>query len=287
MSELSPQQAGALPRQWTLAQFTLHVLIEMVAMFRRAGSWTKRTASAGTKRAGTAIVRAATAVGSIRLPVSREAHAVVLSQLERFELQAIATARSVECRQKRTRALLALSRTAYEIGRDNQVFLKATLEELQVEHYWHRKQARIFNAAQLACSVAGLAAMSGHAVIARDAYLCGQGYNGKVIGVDRKIGMATAFADVAALLEAHYDRVAWLSTAMELACGIPEQAERTGAVNFVARKMVTDRIPPCDSPTIDKRFAVDTSAMDKLSAPAAIEKAAAAGSDHDEFSLVL
>lgn len=283
MSELSTPQADAIRRQWMLTQLLLHALADAFDLSKRAGLWSRRMLRTGASHVRTAASRAFAAIAALRLPVRHSVHARVTRQLERFEVQAVASVRGIECREKRTRALLALARTAYEIGRDNKAFLVATLDELHMEHYWQRKQQRTFSAAQLACSTAGLAAMSGHADIGRDAYLRGQGYNGKVTGVDRKIGMAIAFADVAALLEACYDRVAWLATAMELACGITENAERIGAVNHVARKMVIDRIPPCDDRAVDKRFAVDMAAM----APVRAEKAASSGSDYDEFNLVM
>lgn len=280
MADLSVPQAGAVPRQWLL-QMVLHALVDVGAFFRRAGLWSMRTLRAGAARAGRAASRASAAVAGIRLPVSRAAHVRVTRQLERFETQVIASVRAIECREKRTGTLLALARTSFEIGRDNRAFLAAVVDELRVEHYWMRKQARIFSAAQFACSVAGLAAMSGHAEIGRDAYLCGQQYDGKVTSVDRKIGLAISFADVARLLGAGYDQVAWLSTAMELASGIEHGAERFGAVNFVARKMVVDRIPPCDNHVVDRRFAVDVSAMAAIVVTAAAPKTVA----HDEFAL--
>jgi hypothetical protein len=207
----------------------------------------------------TVAVHAGSAIASVRLPVSHAKLSLVTRQLERFELQTITAARAIEFRERRTHALLALARTAHEIGRDTGMFLSATLQELQAKPYWEKKQERIFGAAQLACSVAGLAAISGHGNIGQDAYHCGQQYNDRVEGVNRKIGLAAAFADVAALLGAPFDQASWLSLAMDLACGIPENAERIGAVNFVARKMVKDRIAPCDDRVADKRFAVDAS----------------------------
>jgi hypothetical protein len=173
------------------------------------------------------------------MPVRHSIHALVTRQLEQFEHLALASVRSIECREKRTRTFLGLARTAYGIGRNNRAFLEAALGELRSEQYWLRKQGRIFTAAQLCCSVAGLAAMSGHVQVGSDAYLCGQGYNGKVVGVDRRIGLAAAFADVAALLGTGFDQAVWLSTAMELASGIEDKTERFGAVNFVAPRPST------------------------------------------------
>src|SRR5688572_7085108 len=177
MSELSDPQAAAIRRQWMYTQLLLQALAEALVLSRKAGRWCLRMLRASASHVGSAASRTAARVAALRLPVSHSVHARVIGQLERFEVQAIASVRSIECREKRTRALLALARTAYEIGRDTEAFLTAALAELQIEHYWLRKQHRIFAAAQLACSVAGLAAMSGHAVIGRDAYLCGQGYN--------------------------------------------------------------------------------------------------------------
>lgn len=281
MSDLSVPQAGAVQRQWLL-QILLHVLADVGAFFRGAGPRSMRAMRSAAARAGRTASRASAAIAAIRMPVSHAAHVRVTRQLDRLEVQVIASVRAIECREKRTRTLLALARTSFEIGRDNAGFLAAAVDELRVEHYWQRKQARIFSAAQLACSVAGLAAMSGHAEIGRDAYLCGQQHNGKVTSVDRKIGLAAAFADVARLLDAGYDQVAWLSTAMELASGIEDGAERFGAVNFVARKMVVDRIPPCDNHVADRRFAVDVSAMAAVIATKTVPKAAVA---NDEFAL--
>lgn len=280
MSDFSVPQAGAVQRQWLL-KVLLHALADVGACFRGAGRWSMRALRAGAVSIGRQASRACAAVAALRLPVSHAAHVRVRRQLDRLEAQVIASVRAIECREKRTRTFLALARTSFEIGRDNRAFLSATVDELRMEHYWQRKQARIFSAAQLACSVAGLAAMSGHAEIGRDAYLCGQQHNGKVTSVDRKIGLAASFADVARLLGAGYDQVAWLATAMELASGIEDAAERSGAVNFVARKMVVDRIPPCDNRVVDRRFSVDVSAMAAIVATDAAPHAAA----HDEFAL--
>ncbi len=257
---LVPQVGPESPFQ-KLNALVRRVLAEVLVLRDRAAARVVPLMKSAAIALRTGLARAGTAIAALRLPVSHAKLALVTRQLERFELQTVTAARAIEFRDRRTHALLALARTAHEIGRDTGMFLSATLLELQSRPYWEKKQERIFAAAQLACSVAGLAAVSGHREIGHDAYLCGQQYNARVEGVDRKIGLAAAFADVAALLGAPYDQASWLSVAMDLACGIPENAQRLGAVNFVARKMVKDRIAPYDDRVADKRFAVDATPM--------------------------
>ncbi len=154
MSDLSVSHEGAqarLPAFWKL----IPMLAAAGAFVRRTGGLVAKSLRRGASVMLAAAIRLGEAIGSIRLPVRHATHLRVTRQLERFEGDVIASVRSIECGEKRTRSLLALARTAYEIGRDNRRFLEAVLEELRVEHYWLRKQPRIFSAAQIAWTAPG------------------------------------------------------------------------------------------------------------------------------------
>ncbi|HTK04478.1 MAG TPA: hypothetical protein VL500_02750, partial [Candidatus Eisenbacteria bacterium] len=63
--------------------------------------------------------------------------------------------------------------------------------------------------------------------------------------------------------------------------------KRLGAVNFVARKMVLDQVPPCDNHLTDKRFEVDISAMAPLPVTEIAKKPAAADPGCEEIKFDL
>lgn len=229
----------------------------------------------------------------VRLVVNDREFSMTLDCLHQFEAQALGIALHLGSPEKKLRACLDIARTTRAFGRDTGPVLAAGLQILQDRNYWIRKQNRVFTAAQMACSMARLAADSDQPALGNDIYLWAQQYNALIVDVDRRIALAVALSDVADQLSAGCDQATWLTVAMELASGIKGEKPRLGAVNFVAHKMVSVGIPPATNTKEDRRFTVveeptlglhESGPSEKSAAAAAV--AASAGDDEIDFDIL-
>ncbi|HTM68049.1 MAG TPA: hypothetical protein VL426_02015 [Candidatus Binatia bacterium] len=216
---------------------------------------------------GAQALRAAVAKAVRRMPVSYRVHETLMDDLGIVERHALEVAGRIADRDERARTYLELARLRDQLRRSPDAALRVLVEELR-DPRWSGRADRIYLAARLSCSAAGLGAMHGCDEASRDAYLLGQTFYGKVSDADRKIGLAVAFSVSARLMGSVGDQASWLASAMDLACEARERESRIDAVRYVAEKMVEAGIPPSVSGGARQRFAVDASARAALPAPA-------------------